>query len=134
MIQSILWTNRTSDPRTARLSWTARLRASMAVAIEVTVTMPMMMPNVVRTDRILLARMASQAMSNPSLISSRKFTAASSFVGRVLGDQAVANADDASGVAGDIFLVGDDKNGVSFLGEQAHQNHDFIARLGVQVA
>ena len=57
------------------LSWNARFNASIAVAIEVTVTIPMMMPRVVSTERNLLARMASQAMSNPSLISSRKFTA-----------------------------------------------------------
>ena len=38
-----------------------------------------------------------------------------------LGDQPVADADDAPGVPRDVLLVGDDKNGVALVGEDAQQ-------------
>ena len=45
----------------------------MAVPINVTVTMPMIMPKVVKTERILLARIALQEIPNPSFNSPRRF-------------------------------------------------------------
>src|SRR5438552_16167509 len=53
-----------------------RFRASIAVPMSVTVRMPMTMPKVVSTERILLARMAPQEMRRPSLSSVNKFTLA----------------------------------------------------------
>ena len=50
-----------------------RFNPSIAVPISVTVTMPMMMPSVVSTERILLARMRLHEMLKPSRISVRKF-------------------------------------------------------------
>jgi hypothetical protein len=49
-----------------------RFRPVMAVPISVTVMMPMTIPSVVSTDRILLARIAAQAITKPSLISLKK--------------------------------------------------------------
>src|SRR5664280_1706521 len=51
----------------------AVFKPRMAAPIRDTVTIPMMMPRVVSTDRILLERIASQEMSSPSRISIRKF-------------------------------------------------------------
>ena len=45
----------------------------MAVPIKVTVTMPITMPSVVSTERILLARIALQEMARPSLSSVSRF-------------------------------------------------------------
>ena len=51
----------------------ARFNPSIAVPIRVTVTMPITMPSVVSTERILLARIALQEMARPSLSSVSRF-------------------------------------------------------------
>src|SRR5215472_7587538 len=55
------------------LPMNARFSPWMAVPINVTVRMPITMPRVVRTERILLARIAAHEMPRPSLSSVRKF-------------------------------------------------------------
>ena len=50
-----------------------RFKPSMAVPISVTVTMPMTMPSVVRTERSLFARMALHEIARPSRSSVKKF-------------------------------------------------------------
>jgi hypothetical protein len=66
------WTYSTSVPKAAALLSKARFTPSMAVAMRVTDTIPITMPSVVRTERILLARIARNEMINPSLSSVRK--------------------------------------------------------------
>src|SRR5438105_4394230 len=51
----------------------APLSPSMAVPISVTVTIPTMMPRVVRAERILFARRAESEIFIPSRISAAKF-------------------------------------------------------------
>ena len=69
MNQEVRDTYRTSAPNMEMLRRNARFKPSIAVPIKVTVTTPITMPSVVRMDRSLFARMASQAMNNPSLTS-----------------------------------------------------------------
>src|ERR1051325_10072151 len=96
----------------------------MAVPIRLTEMMPMTIPSVVSEERSLLARMASQAILRPSKIS-RKKVISTPPIGASLrrnglrrgkragsdrfiaGNQAVADANDAAGMTGDIFLVSD---------------------------
>src|SRR5579862_5160424 len=117
----------------------AALSPSMAVPINVTVTMPMTIPNVVNSDRILLARSASREMPHPSLNSLQNI----GMLGLqprwrrqvfVSGHQPVPDPDHATGMAGDLFLVRDDQDGVALLRQGCEQRQDLQARLGVQVA
>ena len=95
-----------------------RFSPSMAVPMSVTVTMPITMPSVVSTERILLARIAPHEMPKPSRISANRFmaglTVGSAFV---TGDQTVADADDAAGVSGHVFFVRHHDDGVALLRE-----------------
>ena len=52
----------------------------------------------------------------------------------VAGNQSVADADDATGMPGNIFLVRDDNDGVAFPEKFVKQRHDFRAGLGIEVA
>ncbi len=52
----------------------------------------------------------------------------------VAGDEAVADADDAAGVAGDLFLVGDDDERVALVGEGLKELEDFFAGAGVEIS
>ena len=52
----------------------------------------------------------------------------------VAGDQAVADADDAPRMPGDVLLVRDDNDGVALLRELLEQRHDFLAGLGIEIA
>src|ERR1022692_2662833 len=158
----------------------ARFNPSMAVPINVTVTMPITMPSVVSTERILFARMALQEMSRPSRSSVTKFMAKSrtktsniqrsttnaetrrhsnqeawrfavecwwlnvsqlrlhaSILARgffITCDQAVADADDAARLAGHVFFVGHDDDGVAARGKLLEQRHDVRAGFGIQIA
>ena len=121
----------TSVPMNEMLLRNARLSPSMAVPMSATVTMPITMPRVVRMDRILLARMAAQEMPMPSRISVNRFIPRSTRnprragdQGRLLlvtGDQTVPDADNAVGVAGDIFLMGNDDDSVAALPQLAEK-------------
>ena len=52
----------------------------------------------------------------------------------VFFDFAVADADDAVGVGGDVGLVSDQDDGVTSPVQAREETHDFLAGLGVQVA
>src|ERR1051325_2868541 len=122
---SCLCTYRTSAPIKEMLWRKARLRPSMAVPINVTVTMPMTMPRVVSTERSLLARMALQAMLRPTLSS------VSAFISR---DQPIPDAQNAAGAAGNVFFVRDDDEGVALFRQFIKKGHDFRAGFGIEVA
>ncbi len=85
--------------------------------------MPMTMPSVVRMERSLFARMASHDDAQPLQALRGKSQEARRMRVQhrrdwrwfVAGDQAVANADDAPGVPGDVLLVGDDDDGVALV-------------------
>ena len=64
----------TSVPNAAALLSKARFTPSIAVAISVTDTIPITMPSVVSTERILFARIARNEMAIPSFNSVRKYT------------------------------------------------------------
>ena len=66
------WMYSTSAPIAEMLLLNARSNPSMAVPMRVTDRMPMKMPSAVRIERILLARMAPKAISNPSFRSTRR--------------------------------------------------------------
>src|SRR5882757_3514594 len=66
-------TYNTSPPMNEMLFVNERLSPSIAVPINVTVTIPMTMPSVVRIERSLFARMALQEIDRPSRSSVRKF-------------------------------------------------------------
>ena len=65
LTQGNRWTYNTSVPNAAALRSKARFTPSIAVAISVTETMPMTIPSVVSTERILFARIARKAISKP---------------------------------------------------------------------
>ena len=130
----------------------------MAVPISVTVTMPMTMPSVVSTERILFARMAPQEMPRPSRSSVRKFMVrveievedrepmqsayavafGSAFMSFVLLSSLAIRPSRMRmmrrGVPGDVFLVRDDDDGVAFPRKLLEQRHDFRAGLGIEIA
>src|SRR5215472_16325216 len=105
-------------------------RPVMAVPIKVTVTTPMTMPRVVSMERILLTRIAPHEMLRPSFNSVKRFMTPGRGASPrrschvrsgqhrlrlrspplaffVASDEAVANAEDAPGVTGDVFFVSD---------------------------
>ena len=104
--------------------------------MSVTVTMPMTMPSVVSTARILFARIAAHEMLKPSRSSVKKFMASRRVIYRLIaGDQPVADAQDPPGVAGDILLVRDDDDRVALRARAPRtERHDFRAGLGVEIA
>src|SRR5207247_630188 len=106
----------------------------MAVPMRVTATMPMMTPSAVSTDRIMLARIWVIAMRKDSMNSFQRRCMVGLVLADVAFDQAVAQADDAAGVAGDVLLVGDDDDGVALRVQVLEQLHDFLARAGVEIA
>ena len=54
--------------------------------------------------------------------------------GMVAGDDTVADGDDAVGVLGDIWLMGDDDDGVAVGMELVEEGHDLVAGFGVEVS
>jgi len=52
----------------------------------------------------------------------------------IAGDDAVADGDDAVSVLGDVWLMGDEDDGVSLGVEVVEEGHDLVAGLGIQVA
>ena len=74
MNQPMRSANSTSAPMVETDWRKERFKPSMAAPIRVTLTIPMMIPSVVSAARILLARMASHAISRPSFSSVKKFT------------------------------------------------------------
>src|SRR5579862_5176081 len=49
-------------------------------------------------------------------------------------DLAIAQADDAMGVAGNFIFVGDQDDGIALLMEPVEQGHDLVAGLAVEVS
>src|SRR5579863_202874 len=58
----------------------------------------------------------------------------SSAGGGVVLDFAVAEADDAVGVGGDIRFMGDEDDGVAVLVQPPEERHDFLAGLRIEIA
>src|SRR5579859_6081423 len=124
----------------------ARSSPVIAEPIRLTVTIPMTIPSVVNTDRILLARIAPEEMPKPSLNSLHRFmprnvslstgdgrqfslhrraAALALFVAR---DQPVADPDDPARMPGDIFLVSHHDQCVALAREFLKQREDLVAR------
>src|SRR5262245_6989594 len=122
-----------------------RFSPSSAVPMSVTVTIPMTMPNVVRTERSLFARIALHEMPSPSLSSEKGFmrrglrrhrSRCNGYYGRALrrrvghvvdcgcrrrhalvtGNEAVTNPQDAPRVPGHVLLVCHHEDGIAAFG------------------
>ena len=52
----------------------------------------------------------------------------------VIGDDTVANVDDAMGEFGDVVLVGDEDDGVALRMEFVEEAHDLVAGLRIEVS
>src|SRR5690348_134711 len=102
----------------------------------ITAATPMMMPSVVSTDLILLARMAEKAMRkfSETIIGSAPRARAGGarhgghgrgpLRGMIVHDHAVAQQHLAPGVLGDVGLVGDQQHGVARIVQLVEQIHD----------
>ncbi len=93
-----------------------RFKPSMAVPIKVTVRMPMTMPSVVK-HRTQLVRADGAPRDDWAFAQfGEEIHAPRIILNRLIaGDEAVADADNTSGVAGDFLLVRDNDDGVAFV-------------------
>ncbi len=102
----------------------------------ITAATPMMMPRVVSTERILLARMAEKATRKFSVttIAQRRSAGQGARRGLVGEHLAVAELDLTPGVLGDVGLVGDQEHGVAGLVQLVEEVHDLGRGGRVEVA
>ena len=102
---------------------------------ETTDAMPMMMPNMVNSDRILLARIEWIDMENDSVKLYRNSAKRPRFRFTGVGnDASVFDFDDAVGLTGDVRVVRDHDDRVTLTVQLLDDFHDGFAAFGIQRA
>src|SRR6478735_8363591 len=120
----------TSVPTEAKVCLKVFFRPFAAVIVVTTARMPMTMPSVVSTPRLLFAAIADMAILKDSERSRPSFMSAA----LVALDQAVAQAHHAVRVRRDVVLVRDQDDGVALGVQVAEHRHDLLPGGGVEVA
>src|SRR5439155_23001712 len=92
----------------------ARFKPSMAVAINETVTTPMMTPSVVKPERSLLAAIALQEMRNPSRNSDQRLMAVQPLIAL---NEPIEDPDHAPGMVRHVLLVSNHDDRMTLLRE-----------------